>query len=469
MRCSWRKAKRALGMSLCVFVPTAADDDDEGTSWRRCFGPLPLIFLSSIVSFQWDNLLWTNAVYLSDILLINFRFQKTCSICLGTMKAGNGHALFTAECSHTFHFPCIVSNVKYGNYVCPVCRARWKEIPFQAPLSSEHPRIRTRVDTVNWSQEDDHMMVLRMLHCADSSNRQHHQPPHLQSEMAATAYHGCAKTTYPEFLAIPQSASKENFTVLIHLKAPHAGTEYSTKLALLKHQALEAVNSLVSSGGTNIAEGLRKCAKVIEDRKEHNPVCSIILLSDGQDTYTLTSNHDSTTMHSISEISGGTFSFIESEVVIQDAFAQCIGGLLSVVMKEMQMMVQCVDPGVQLVPIKSGSYANRLADDSRSGTIIVGDLYADEAKLSMSHLPTKMLCCLRCDVPIETWSAKKPLIWRMKGTVSRLLRQWKMQEPLLSVVLSPRQRQYSMSRGGDYVKTSQDSLITNFACLYMLS
>ena len=96
-------------------------------------------------------------------------------------------------------------------------------------------------------------------------------------------------------------------------------------------------------------------------------------------------------MHSISEISGGTFSFIESEVLIQDAFAQCIGGLLSVVVKEMQMMVQCVDPGVQLVPIKSGSYANRLADDSRSGTIIVGDLYADEAKLSMSHLLSR--CC----------------------------------------------------------------------------
>ena len=154
------------------------------------------------------------------------------------MKAGNGHALFTAECSHTFHFPCIVSNVKYGNYVCPVCRAKWKEIPFQAPLSSEHPRVRTRVDTVNWSQEDDNMMVLCMLPRADSSNRQHHQVSHfhasepssfddveplnLQSETAARAQHGCAKTTYPEFLAIPQSASKENFTMLIHLKAPHA-------------------------------------------------------------------------------------------------------------------------------------------------------------------------------------------------------------------------------------------------------
>ena len=79
-------------------------------------------------------------------------------------------------------------------------------------------------------------------------------------------------------------------------------------------------------------------------------------MSDGQDTYNIPSNitgtrpdyrslvpssilnhtfrlvpvhafgfgvdHDSDALHSIAEASGGTFSFIEDEAVIQDAFAQ---------------------------------------------------------------------------------------------------------------------------------------------------
>lgn len=184
-----------------------------------------------------------------------------------------------------------------------------------------------------------------------------------------------------------------------------------------KQEALQAVNSLIANGGTNIAEGLKKGAKVMTDSKCKNPVSSIILLSDGQDTYTLTSprmasseidyssllpssmqlnsvtgvhipvhtfgfgtDHDATAMHSISETSGGTFSFIEAESVIQDAFAQCIGGLLSVVVQELRLLVDCVHPNLRLGSIKAGSYKASLVSDARSGFIDVGDLYAEEER-----------------------------------------------------------------------------------------
>lgn len=149
-----------------------------------------------------------------------------------------------------------------------------------------------------------------------------------------------------------------------------------------RQEALQAVNGLSSNGGTNIAEGLRMGAKVMMDRKWKNPVGSIILLSDGQDTYTVPRfggendyllllsssinrnsdagisipvhafgfgvDHDAAAMHSIAENSGGTFSFIEAESVIQDAFAQCIGGLLSVVVQELQVRFECVNPRMKL-------------------------------------------------------------------------------------------------------------------------
>ncbi|PKA55079.1 RING-H2 finger protein ATL70 [Apostasia shenzhenica] len=477
----WKKAKFALGLNLCVSLPKTRDDEDK---------PWSAVERTSDVSTATDA-----------------ASTKTCAICLGNMKAGHG-AIFTAECSHAFHFSCIASNVKYGNHVCPVCRAKWKEIPFPDPISSEFPHGRTRVNPINWVQDDGTVTLLRRLPRVDSSNRRHHlsclfsqSEPNIYDDddpvvFLAEASKDSETTSdrtvhikaYPEFPSLAKTASEESFTILIHLKAPSAvarpgsfgslntglpalqpsrapvdlvtvldisGSMAGTKLALLKRamgfviqnlgpadrlsviafsstarrlfplrrmsesgrqNALQAVNSLVSSGGTNIAEGLRKGAKVIEERKEKNSVCSVILFSDGQDTYTMSStgsgvnrtipdyqslvppsirggadhqipvhafgfgaDHDSNSMHTISDISGGTFSFIEADSVIQDAFAQCIGGLLSVVVQELQVVVECMHAGVKLAPIRSGSYASQVVDGLK-GSISVGDLYADEER-----------------------------------------------------------------------------------------
>ncbi|KAG8655220.1 E3 ubiquitin-protein ligase WAV3 isoform X2 [Manihot esculenta] len=428
------------------------------------------------------------------------------------MKPGQGHAIFTAECSHAFHFHCITSNVKHGNQICPVCRAKWKEVPFQNP-TSDISRGRQRINAVGWPRDDAWMTVLRRLPPARIDANRHisslyhgQEPPifdddeTIGQQREITERSASAKDdvddpdsvgtvdvkTYPEVSAVSRSASHDNFTVLIHLKAPvtsqrqnsssyHtelpensrapvdlvtvldvSGSMAGTKLALLKRamgfviqnlgpsdrlsvvafsstarrlfplrrmteagrqEALQAVNSLISNGGTNIAEGLRKGAKVIGDRKWKNSVASIILLSDGQDTYTITSpsgthrrtdyksllpislhqnggtgfqipvhtfgfgaDHDAASMHSISEASGGTFSFIEAEGVIQDAFAQCIGGLLSVVVQELQVKVECVHRSLHIGSIKAGSYRTRIMGNARMGTVDVGDLYAEEER-----------------------------------------------------------------------------------------
>lgn len=371
------------------------------------------------------------------------------------------------------------------------------------------------MSALGWPQDDAWMTVLRRLPPARtdanrhiSSHYQANEPAIFDDDEDLDPQHetpeGNAPTkdagdvnsvrtlevfTYTEVSAVPKSVSYDNFTILIHLKAPltsgrqnrnwnHAespqssqdsrtpvdlvtvldvsGSMSGTKLALLKRamgfviqnlgpsdrlsviafsstarrhfplrrmtetgklEALQAVNSLISSGGTNIAEGLRKGFKVMVDRKWKNPVCSIILLSDGQDTYTISgtsttrpqadyksllptsinrnggtgfcipvhafgfgSDHDAASMHSISEISGGTFSFIEAEGVIQDAFAQCIGGLLSVVVQELQVKVECLHPRLEIGSIQAGSYKSSIMANAIMGFVDVGDLYAEEER-----------------------------------------------------------------------------------------
>ncbi|XP_030515278.1 E3 ubiquitin-protein ligase WAVH1-like [Rhodamnia argentea] len=66
-----------------------------------------------------------------SLLKASLRLSRTrCGICLQSVKTGQGTAIFTAECAHTFHFPCVAAHVrKHRVLACPVCNACWKEIP----------------------------------------------------------------------------------------------------------------------------------------------------------------------------------------------------------------------------------------------------------------------------------------------------------------------------------------------------
>ncbi|KAH7691149.1 Zinc finger RING/FYVE/PHD-type protein [Dioscorea alata] len=491
----WRSAKQALRTKLCL--PMIEDDDDalssreveerRSSSCRMTMALGSRLMRSRTLSFFSGSSLSRSGSMASE---------GKCAICLDTMRTHRGEAIFTGECSHTFHFHCISTNVNHGNLKCPVCRMKWKQIPFQSSQPHDQSQGRARVSPLDLPQDELNSSNIH----ARSTNRQRSnanfchsseprvfdddEPLGLQLEITESALHECTNkvhvNAYTEYSAIPESASQENFAVLIHLRAPTvsaesqtarapidlvtvldiSGSMAGTKLALLKRamgfviqnlgpsdrlsvvsfsstasrlfglrlmsesgkqHALQAVNSLTARGGTNIVDGLTKAAKVIEERKDKVPVCSIVLLSDGHDNYNVApssvgielsnnnsqaslvsflppsfrgitghqlpvhafgfgADHDARMLHLISETSGGTFSFIESENVLQDAFAQCIGGLLSVVVQDMTLVVDCIHSGIQLKDIKSGNYENHVASHMRTGSISVGQLYADEER-----------------------------------------------------------------------------------------
>ncbi|XP_051134651.1 E3 ubiquitin-protein ligase WAV3-like [Andrographis paniculata] len=503
----WIKAKRALRLKLTTcLLPPRTIEDPPAPAPRN----VATVSGSDLLAEDVDrevHVPYTPTPSSSGILLPDHSAkpgEKICTICLGTMRPGNGLAIFTAECSHSFHFHCITSNVKHGKQICPVCRANWKEVPFQSPVADKsHPAAQNdilmqrqpfspRVDTDRQVSSIFQAAPEPAIFDDDDevSSHQFGVSPGNSTSNTSNDDHSTGPVivkTYPEVPAVPKSENRREFSIVINLKAPSAparrpseidgpgfpltsqtsrtpidlvtvldvsGSMAGTKLALLKramgfviqnmgpsdrlsviafsssarrlfplrrmtdsgrHEALQAVNSLRSNGGTNIAEGLRKAAKVMTDRKCKFPIGSIILLSDGQDTRTVNNpnpnltdyqlllpvsvccdnpsgshipvytfgfgaDHDAQLMHFISQKSGGTFSFIESETVMQDAFAQCIGGLLSVVVRDLRVEVMCIDRAVRLTSIKSGSYVTRLAESRRKGSIDIGCLYAEEER-----------------------------------------------------------------------------------------
>ncbi|XP_047317196.1 E3 ubiquitin-protein ligase WAV3-like [Impatiens glandulifera] len=490
------------------------------SKWRKLKSALPCLYPveDSSRSNRMDNRL-PDAVSLSStdessvttmqtplsVRLLSSRFgsrssKKTCAICLTSMKAGKGHAIFTAECSHSFHFHCIASNVKHGNRICPICRSNWNEVPFQTTTDTDllHNNRTARANNAAgprnapWnaafrqtlpSRLDVNLHATSFFHAPepnvfdDDDELISEEPLNNTSVDENQPVRAIDIKAHPEISSVSRLASHKDFTILIHLKAlisMHNSSNFSStavsnrapidlvavldvsgsmsggKLVLLKramgfliqrlgssdrlsivafsstarrsfplrrmtnngkHDALQAVSNLVSAGGTNIGEGLKKGAKVMVERRQKNPVSSMILLSDGKNmsttdpmvdyhsllpesimndtrsgivipvhTFGFGADHDAALMHFVSVASGGTFSFIETENAIQDAFAQCIGGLLTVIIQELQVKVETLHPNLQLNSIKAGNYRTRKTDNASIGYIDFDHLYAEEER-----------------------------------------------------------------------------------------
>ncbi|KAF6141345.1 hypothetical protein GIB67_008522 [Kingdonia uniflora] len=85
--------------------------------------------------------------------------QNLCAICLEPLSYSTGgspgQAIFTSQCSHTFHFTCISSNVRHGSVTCPICRAYWTQLPRDLrptpcaiPSNQEDPVLRILDDSI---------------------------------------------------------------------------------------------------------------------------------------------------------------------------------------------------------------------------------------------------------------------------------------------------------------------------------
>ncbi|GFZ03368.1 agenet and bromo-adjacent homology (BAH) domain-containing protein [Actinidia rufa] len=73
------------------------------------------------------------AAYATQPLSSTSTPKNLCAICLDPLSYGTGpspaQAVFTAQCSHAFHFACISCNVRHGSVTCPICRAHWTQLP----------------------------------------------------------------------------------------------------------------------------------------------------------------------------------------------------------------------------------------------------------------------------------------------------------------------------------------------------
>lgn len=130
-----------------------------------------------------------------------------------------------------------------------------------------------------------------------------------------------------------------------------------------KQKILSAIQTVQAELGTDINLGMKHAFQVLKQRRQANPVTSIFLLSDGLDggaqervktslvyngiqnnvvinTFGFGKDHDPQLMNDIAALRDGNFYFIKELDTVDEAFVDCLGGLLSSVAQNVQIKIR---------------------------------------------------------------------------------------------------------------------------------
>ncbi|KAI7744497.1 hypothetical protein M8C21_025298 [Ambrosia artemisiifolia] len=225
--------------------------------------------------------------------LVNLSSKTMCAICLEALNYSTcttpGQAIFTAQCSHAFHFDCIASNVRHGGVTCPICRAEWTHLPRNLKIppctryddddpiepghNVDHQRLHLSIITEPpgpSSSEPGHRLCVRVAH-----------QPAIDLVLVA-----CPNG--PHLRLIKQSMSLVVFSlrpidrlaVVTYSSAAARVFPLRRMTSYGKRAALQVIDRLFYMGQADPVEGLKKGVKVLMDRAYENPQSCILHLSD---------------------------------------------------------------------------------------------------------------------------------------------------------------------------------------------
>ncbi|KAG6525744.1 E3 ubiquitin-protein ligase WAV3-like [Zingiber officinale] len=442
----------------------------------------------------------------SEFGLLQHLSKSRCRICWQSLRASQDVPVFTAECSHAFHFPCIIAHVRtHGSVACPICSAAWREAPFLSAVQRQEEDTEQVIDgeadnrnpnrrTSSRSSRstaggrepikiyDDDESLLLALPKANQGGVRFNPIPEVANEDEECSgekgseredeFHGLLAgtrratprsrvggvhvTVMPQTALLSKGQRHWNYVVAIKVKAPalrpsklldqtrgrapidlvmvldvsygmageklqmqkramrlvvsslgsadrlsivafsaSAGPKRLLPLRRMSRRGQRAARHIAerlvavdpSGESASIGDALRKATKVLEDRRERNPVATIMLLSDaGRNleepkdklTHSPRGPVAANTRFAHLEIPAG-FPKKQSEVPSEDAFIKCVGGLVSVVMQDV-----CVQLGFPSGEIRavypSGGGDSDVTIGTGGSVLRLGDLYAEEER-----------------------------------------------------------------------------------------
>ncbi|GAA0186010.1 ion channel [Lithospermum erythrorhizon] len=417
--------------------------------------------------------------------------KSRCCICLQTMKTGQAMAIFTAECNHSFHFPCVAAHVrKESALVCPVCSTTWKEMPVLSihnvensnhhgenksaesrksihintntelkpkpnptlkVYNDDEPLMSTtscgRFNTIPESDEENENVEFRGLE-NNTKNVNKVIDVKLSSESALISV-GRSSETYAMVMKVKSPSPMGNSTsrrapidlvTVLDVSSKMSGDNLEImkksmrillstlsaydRLSIVafstvskrvlplrrmttsgKRSARRIVKSIVEIEGpsSSSTDALKKAVKVLEDRREKNPVTAIILLCFDEDAGVKNSHIEKieksksewrrlVTSSRISnlDISVHTIALAHEFPGNEELLTRSIGNIVSVFVQDISVRLGFIS-GSAPAEIAAVYECTNRPEALGSGLIRLGELYADEERELLVELKVPKL------------------------------------------------------------------------------
>jgi hypothetical protein len=176
-----------------------------------------------------------------------------------------------------------------------------------------------------------------------------------------------------------------------------------------KERARQALKTINSRGCTNLSGGVLEGINTLNQAppSQRNEVASVLLMTDGLANNGITdptqlvqvtkqamdamtrpatlytfgygADHDSSLLSNMATSGNGTYYFMETPDSIPQAFAECLGGLMSVVAQNITMDITCETPNVHITTITT-PFNTHTVVEGRHYRLDVGDVFSEEQR-----------------------------------------------------------------------------------------
>lgn len=175
-----------------------------------------------------------------------------------------------------------------------------------------------------------------------------------------------------------------------------------------KEEALQALASIHPRGATNLSGGLLRGLQAAKESgsSSSNSICSVLLLTDGMANNGITDSkavakavsqfssglsnppsvftfgygkdHDSEMLREIADAGSGVYYFLDTQDSVASSFADCLGGLLTVVAQNISLKVKSVTK-TSITKIHT-QYKTKTIKEGREYEILFNDMYSEEER-----------------------------------------------------------------------------------------